>query len=66
MVTVVSASACLAGHGEDDAFLIDATGVVEPPADGGGICIMALHKIWRRVMRMLERMHTSRGGEENF
>ncbi len=66
VVKVLSARGCLAGHREGDAFLIDATGVVQPQADGRGICIMALHKIWWRVMLLLERMNTARGDESEF
>ena len=66
VVKVVSSSACMAGHREGDAYLIDAVGVVQPPADGKGICIMALHKIWWRVLLMLERMNAAEGAEIKF
>ncbi len=56
IVKVISSNACIAGHKQGDEFLIDSIGVVQPPADGRGICIMALNKIWWRVMLMLERM----------
>ena len=56
IVKVISSNACIAGHKKGDEFLIDSIGVVQPPKDGSGICIMALNKIWWRVMLMLERM----------
>jgi len=56
VVKIISSSACIAGHKEGDEFLIDPLGVVQPAADGHGICIMALNKIWWRVMIALERM----------
>ena len=56
VVKVVSSEACIAGHKEGDEFLLDSMGKVLPGDDGDGICIMALTKIWWRVMLMLERM----------
>jgi uncharacterized repeat protein (TIGR04076 family) len=56
VVKVVSSEACIAGHKVGDEFLIDSMGRVLPGEDGDGICIMALTKIWWRVMLMLERM----------
>jgi uncharacterized repeat protein (TIGR04076 family) len=56
VVKVVSSQACPAGHREGDEFLIDSMGVVLPSGNGEGACIMALTKIWWRVMLMLERM----------
>jgi uncharacterized repeat protein (TIGR04076 family) len=56
VVKVVSSEACIAGHEEGDEFLLDSMGKVLPGKDGDGICIMALTKIWWRVMLMLERM----------
>ena len=56
IVKVVSSNACIAGHKKGDEFIIDSIGVVQPPEDGQGICIMALSKIWWRVMLLLERM----------
>jgi uncharacterized repeat protein (TIGR04076 family) len=56
VVKVVSSEACIAGHKEGDEFLIDSMGKVLHGEGGDGICIMALTKIWWRVMLMLERM----------
>ncbi len=66
VIRVIASSACLAGHREGDEFLIDPIGVVGPPADGKGVCIMALHKAWWRVLLMLERMAAAEGDEEKF
>jgi uncharacterized repeat protein (TIGR04076 family) len=66
VVKVVSANACIAGHRKGDEFLIDSMGVVLPREDGKGICIMALTKIWWRVMLMLERMAGAGEGKGEF
>ena len=68
VVQVVSSQACIAGHREGDEFFVDAMGKVLPGRDNGGICLMALTKIWWRVMLMLERMaaHTACEGEGDF
>lgn len=55
VVKVVSSEACIAGHREGDEFLIDCMGRVLPHGDGG-VCIMALTRIWWRVMLLMERM----------
>lgn len=54
VIKVVSSEACIAGHKEGDEFFLDCTGRVFPGENG--ICIMALAKIWWRVMLMMERM----------
>ncbi len=64
VVKVVSSQACLAGHREGDEFLLDVVGRVLPESAGKGVCIMALTKIWWRVMLMLERMAAAADGEE--
>ena len=56
VIKVVSSSACICGHKKGDEFVIDAMGRVMPQVDGNGVCMMALHKIWWRVMLLLERM----------
>lgn len=56
IVKVISSNACIAGHKKGDEFIIDSMGVVQPRENGLGICIMALSKIWWRVMLLLERM----------
>lgn len=61
VIKVVSSRACIAGHKEGDEFHLDALGRVLQPEGGEGICIMALAKIWWRVMLMIERM--AEGGE---
>ena len=61
VIKVVSSEACIAGHKEGDEFHLDAFGRVLQPEGGEGICIMALNKIWWRVMLMMERM--AEGGE---
>jgi len=68
VIRVVSSQACIAGHKQGDEFLVDALGRVLPPPDGNGICLMALTKIWWRVMLMLERMaaQAESEGEGNF
>jgi uncharacterized repeat protein (TIGR04076 family) len=68
VVRVVSSQACIAGHREGDEFFVDAMGKVMPGRDSGGICLMALTKIWWRVMLMLERMaaHAGSDGEGTF
>jgi uncharacterized repeat protein (TIGR04076 family) len=66
VVSVVSSNACIAGHRKGDEFLIDSMGVVLPREDGKGICIMALTKIWWRVMLMLERMAGAGEGKGEF
>jgi len=66
IVKIVSASACIAGHQVGDEFVIDARGVLEARTGGQGFCMMALHKIWGRVMLMLERMVEAEGREDDF
>ncbi|MFN2292022.1 MAG: hypothetical protein ACK2UC_12590 [Anaerolineae bacterium] len=66
IVRVTSSQACIAGHKEGDEFLIDSIGRVQPPEAGRGICIMALNKIWWRVMLILERMAAAGDGEAEF
>jgi len=66
VVRVVSANACIAGHKKGDEFLIDSMGVVLQNKDEKGICIMALTKIWWRVMLMLERMAAAEEGRGGF
>jgi uncharacterized repeat protein (TIGR04076 family) len=56
IIKVTSSDACIAGHKVGDEFVLDSIGRVQPAADGRGICIMALSKIWWRVMLILERM----------
>ncbi len=56
VVTVVSAEACIAGHKEGDEFLLGPLGRVLLGEGEDGICIMALTRIWWRVMLMMERM----------
>ena len=56
VVRVTASEACIAGHKAGDEFFLDAMGRVQPPEEGQGICIMALTKIWWRVMLVLERM----------
>lgn len=56
VIRVVSSKACIAGHKEGDEFALDPVGRVLPGADANGVCIMALSKIWWRVMLMMERM----------
>jgi uncharacterized repeat protein (TIGR04076 family) len=65
-VSVASSRACIAGHKEGDEFLIDSIGRVQPSADGQGVCIMALTKIWWRVMLVLERMAAARESGGDF
>jgi uncharacterized repeat protein (TIGR04076 family) len=62
VVRVTSSHACIAGHKTGDEFLLDAIGRVQPPEEGEGICIMALSKIWWRVMLVLERMAAASEG----
>lgn len=66
VVSVTSARACPAGHREGDEFQIDTLGRVQAPPDGHGVCIMALHKIWWRVMLVLERMAAAGARENDF
>ena len=66
IIRVTSSRACIAGHKEGDEFRLDAIGRVLPLADGRGVCIMALHKIWWRVMLILERMAAAGEGGGNF
>jgi uncharacterized repeat protein (TIGR04076 family) len=66
IVKVVSSNACIAGHKTGDEFVIDPIGRLQPLAEGNGICIMALTKIWWRVMLMLERMAGAGESEGNF
>ncbi|MBC7229754.1 MAG: hypothetical protein H5T74_05100 [Actinobacteria bacterium] len=56
VIRVVSSRACIAGHKEGDEFHLDALGRVLRPEGNEGVCIMALTKIWWRVMLMMERM----------
>ena len=56
VVHVVSSDACIAGHKQGDAFFIDSMGKVLPAENGNGICLMALNKLWYRVILALERM----------
>ena len=64
VIEVVSSQACIAGHREGDEFHLDVLGRVLQPEGREGICIMALTKIWWRVMLMLERMAAAGEGEE--
>ncbi|MBN1363571.1 MAG: hypothetical protein JW976_02070 [Syntrophaceae bacterium] len=66
VVRVVSSNACIAGHKKGDEFLIDSMGLVLPRQDEKGVCIMALTKIWWRVMLMLERMANAENGKGDF
>ena len=66
VVKVVSSQACIAGHRAGDEFVLDAMGVVQPREDGRGLCIMALSKIWWRVMLVLERMAGAGEGPASF
>ena len=66
VIKVVSSNACIAGHKKGDEFLIDSMGVVLTNPDGRGLCIMALTKIWWRVMLMLERMADAGEGKGEF
>jgi uncharacterized repeat protein (TIGR04076 family) len=66
VVRVVSSKACIAGHKEGDEFHIDVFGRVLQPEGAEGVCIMALTKIWWRVMLMLERMAAAGEGEGDF
>lgn len=66
VVKVVSSRACIAGHEAGDEFHLDAMGKVLQEGDGRGICLMALAKIWWRVMLMLERMAAAVDGEVTF
>lgn len=66
VVKVVSSRACIAGHKAGDEFYLDSVGRVMTENEGGGICLMALAKIWWRVMLMLERMAAAVDGEESF
>lgn len=66
LVRVTSSHACIAGHKEGDEFLLDSVGRVQPPEEGQGICIMALSKIWWRVMLVLERMAATEDGDGDF
>jgi uncharacterized repeat protein (TIGR04076 family) len=66
VVKVVSSRACPAGHKEGEEFHIDSMGIILPPEGGKGICIMALTKIWWRVLLMLERMAAAGEGEGDF
>lgn len=65
VVKVVSSAACIAGHRAGDEFHLDAMGRILPQADGTGICIMAMTKIWWRVLLIMERMASS-DGQGNF
>jgi len=56
VVKVVSSRACIAGHEAGDEFHIDAMAKILPGEKDQGVCLMALTKIWWRVMLMLERM----------
>jgi uncharacterized repeat protein (TIGR04076 family) len=64
IVKVTAARACIAGHQVGDEFVIDALGRVQP--DGHGICLLALTRIWWRVLLVLERMAAARDGQANF
>ncbi len=66
IVKVISSTACIAGHQVGDEFVIDARGVLETGAQDRTFCLMALHKIWWRVMLMLERMIEAEGREDDF
>jgi uncharacterized repeat protein (TIGR04076 family) len=66
IINVTSSRACIAGHKKGDEFCIDSIGRVQPAANGQGICIMALTKIWWRVMLVLERMAAAGEGEGDF
>jgi uncharacterized repeat protein (TIGR04076 family) len=66
VIRVVSSNACIAGHKKGDEFLIDSIGVVQPLVDDHGICLMALSKIWWRVMLILERMASAGASGGDF
>ena len=63
---ITSSDACIAGHQVGDEFVLDAIGRVQPAADSLGICIMALSKIWWRVMLIMERMAAAGDGAGDF
>jgi len=56
VIRVVSSHACIAGHKNNDEFYLDATGKVLNVRNNEGVCIMALNKIWWRIMLVLEGM----------
>ena len=56
VIKVVSSESCIAGHKDSDEFYLDVVGRVLQPRNIEGICIMALNKIWWRVMLVLEGM----------
>jgi len=66
IVRVTDSRACIAGHQQGDEFVLDALGRVQLDRDGQGICLMALTKIWWRVMLILERMAGAAEGQGNF
>jgi len=66
VIKVVSSEACIAGHKEGDEFHLDALGRVLQQEGSEGICIMALTKIWWRVMLVLERMAAAGEGGGDF
>lgn len=66
VIKVVSSKACIAGHEVGDEFHLDAYGRVLQPEGKEGVCIMALTKIWWRVMLMLERMAAAGDGAVSF
>lgn len=66
VIKVVSSEACIAGHKAGDEIHLDCLGRVLSPENNAGICIMALTKIWWRVMIMLERVAAAIHGNDNF
>lgn len=66
VIKVVSSRACIAGHKVGEEFNVDAFGMVLRPQDKEGVCIMALTKIWWRVMLMMERMASAVEMEGDF
>ena len=66
VVSVVKSKACIAGHKEGDEFLMDSMGRVLPTEDKKGICIMALNKIWYRILLIFDRMAENNDGKPDF
>jgi hypothetical protein len=56
VIKIVSSHACIAGHKESDEFYLDVMGRVLNSKNNVGICIMALNKIWWRLILALEGM----------
>jgi len=66
VIKVVESEACIAGHQVGEEFVLDPMGRVVLAENDKDICLLALNKVWYRVMLMLERMAEGSDGQADL